>query len=59
MTELEKLYAAARVNHGGMGHHAALRHVAAQTGIDAASVDRALKRAKRADAVDSRREAQA
>lgn len=37
------------------GHHAALRFLAVRTGIDEASIDRALKRARRADQLDARR----
>jgi len=55
MTDLQKMYAAARVNDGGRGHHAALRHVARQTGLDKDTVDRCLRRARRADALDARR----
>jgi IS30 family transposase len=53
MTELQKLYTAARVK--GKKHHAALRAVASQTGLDKDTVDRCLRRARRADALDARR----
>jgi hypothetical protein len=46
MTELQKLYLAARAN-GQRGHHAALRAVAQQTGLDKDTIDRCLKRARR------------
>ena len=58
MTELQKMYAAARIGNK-RGHHAALRHIARQTGIDPESIDRCLKRARRSDALDARREATA
>jgi IS30 family transposase len=54
MTDLQKLYAAARVGNK-RGHHAALRHVARQTGLDKDTVDRCLKRARRADQLDEKR----
>jgi transposase len=54
MTELQKMYAEARVN-GRRGHHGALRAIARQTGIDEATVDRCLKRARRSDALDEKR----
>ena len=56
MTDLQKMYAAARVGNK-RGHHAALRHVAAQTGLDKDTVDRCLRRARRADVVDAKRKA--
>ena len=37
------------------GHHAALRHLARQTGIDEATIDRCLKRAQKSDAIDRKR----
>lgn len=54
MTELQKLYLSARAG-GKRGHHGALRQIAADTGIDEATVDRCLKRARRTDAMESRR----
>lgn len=54
MTELQKMYAEARVN-GGRGHHAALRHIARAIGVDKDTVDRCLKRARRTDVLESRR----
>ena len=54
MTDLQKMYAAARVN-GKRGHHAALRVIARETGIDEATVDRCLKRARRTDVLEARR----
>jgi hypothetical protein len=54
VTELQKMYAAARVN-GKRGHHGALRAIARQTGIDEATVDRCLKRARRTDVLESKR----
>lgn len=58
MTELQKMYTEARVN-GKRGHHAALRHVSRLTGIDPASIDRALKRARRTDVLEAKRAAKA
>lgn len=54
MTDLQKLYRAARAGKKftpprPMGHHAALREVARQTGLDKDTVDRCLRRARRAD----------
>lgn len=54
MTELQKMYLSARAGNK-RGHHGALRHIAAKTGIDEASVDRALKRARRSDVLDAKR----
>lgn len=54
MTVLQKMYLAARAGRK-RGHHGALRHIARQTGIDEASIDRCLKRARRADEMDARR----
>ena len=54
MTDLQKLYAEARVN-GRRGHHAALRHVARQTNLDPETVDRCLRRARRTDEVEARK----
>ena len=45
MTELQKLYFEARRD--GLKHHAALRSIARQTGLDKDTVDRSLKRARR------------
>lgn len=56
MTDLQKLYFKARQG-GQRGHHAALRYVARQTGLDKDTVDRCLKRARRADVLDSKRAA--
>lgn len=53
MTELQKLYMAARVN-GKRGHHGALRAMARQTGIDEATIDRCLKRARRTDVLEAK-----
>jgi ABC-type nitrate/sulfonate/bicarbonate transport system substrate-binding protein len=60
MTELQKLYEAARAGRRftpprPQGHHAALREVARKTGIDKDTVDRCLRRARRADAVEAKR----
>lgn len=52
MTELQKMYLAART--GKRGHHAALRAIARDTGIDEETVDRCLKRARRTDAIENR-----
>lgn len=54
MTDLQMHYAAARVG-GKRGHHAALRHIARETGLDEATIDRCLKRARRDDALDAKR----
>jgi hypothetical protein len=54
MTELEKLYAAARIG-GKRGHHGALREMARKTGIDEATIDRCLKRARRTDVLEAKR----
>ena len=56
MTDLQKMYLAARAG-GKTGHHGALRAIARQTGIDEGTVDRCLKRAKRADILDAKRRA--
>lgn len=48
MTDLQLRYMRERVE--GAGHHAALRNIAAQTGLDKDTVDRCLRRARRADA---------
>lgn len=48
MTDLQKLYTEARVNEG-LRHHAALRAVAAATGLDPETVGRCLRRAERED----------
>ena len=45
MTELQKQYFEARRD--GLKHHAALRRIARQTGLDKDTVDRSLKRARR------------
>lgn len=54
MTELQKLYTKARVELG-LRHRSAVDHVARETGIDSASVARALARAKREDERDERK----
>lgn len=56
MTDLQKMYFAARAG-GQRRHHAALRHLARQTGLDEATIDRCLKRARRSDVLDARRAA--
>lgn len=53
MTDLQKLYLQARAGNKRK-HHAALRHVAAQTGLDKDTVARCLHRARRADERDAR-----
>jgi hypothetical protein len=53
-TDLQLMYAAARIN-GKRGHHAALRHLARTTGIDEATLDRCLKRARRTDVLEAKR----
>jgi hypothetical protein len=54
MTDLQKMYLAARAGNK-RGHHAALRKVARDTGLDKDTVDRCLRRARRADAVEAKR----
>jgi hypothetical protein len=49
MTALQLLYAKARLEDGGRGHHAALRAVAEATGLDKDTIQRCLRRADRAD----------
>lgn len=56
MTELQKMYATARIG-GRRGHHGALRAIARETGIDEASIDRCLKRARRTDVLEAKRAA--
>jgi len=56
LTDLQKMYLEARAG-GKTGHHAALRAIARSTGIDEATVDRCLKRARRSDVLDARRKA--
>lgn len=56
MTDLQKMYLTARAG-GKCGHHGALRLIARQTGIDEATIDRCLKRARRSDVLDARRAA--
>lgn len=56
MTELQKMYLGARAG-GRRGHHSALRHIARQVGLDKDTVDRCLKRARRADELDAKRAA--
>ena len=53
-TDLQLMYAAARIN-GRRGHHGALRAIARDTGIDEATIDRCLKRARRADVLEAKR----
>ena len=54
MTELQKLYFEARAGNK-RGHHGALRAISAKTGLDKDTIDRSLKRARRADALDEKR----
>lgn len=54
MTVLQKLYLSARKG-GRVGHYAALRKVAEETGLDPDTVGRCLDRAREADAIDARR----
>lgn len=54
MTDLQLQYLAARAA-GKRGHYSALRHMARQTGIDEASLDRCLKRARRTDELEAKR----
>lgn len=54
MTSLQELYVKARVERK-LKHRQAIDWVAGQTGIDSASVARALARAKREDERDERR----
>lgn len=53
MTDLQKLYLKARVE--GQKHRAAIRSMSIETGIDEASIVRALARAKREDARDAKK----
>lgn len=53
MTVLQEMYLAARVGNKRR-HHAALRHVARQTGLDKDTVERCLRRARLADERDRR-----
>lgn len=53
MTDLQKLYLQARAGNRRR-HHAALREVARQTGLDKDTVGRCLHRAQRADERDAR-----
>lgn len=53
-TDLQLRYMRARVE-GGSGHHAALRKVATATGLDKDTVDRCLRRARRADVQDAKK----
>lgn len=53
MTDLQRLYLAARAGRK-RGHRAALQHVARQTGLDADTVGRCLRRARRADERDTK-----
>lgn len=48
MTELQKMYLQARAGNKRR-HHAALRHLARQTGLDPETVGRCLQRARRTD----------
>ena len=54
MTDLQKAYLAARAG-GKRRHHAALRHVARQYGLDPETVDRCLRRARRTDQAEARK----
>lgn len=54
MTDLQIMYNKARLELNKR-HHAAVRHVSRQTGIDQASVQRALIRADREDQRSARR----
>jgi IS30 family transposase len=54
LTELQKMYAAARIG-GKRGHRGALRAIARKTGLDEATIDRCLKRARRADVLEAKR----
>lgn len=54
MTDLQLLYLQARAGNK-RGHRAALRHLALQTGIDEDTIDRCLRRARRADAAPAPR----
>lgn len=56
MTDLQKMYLAERAG-GKNGHHGALRAIARATGLDEGTVDRCLKRARRADVLDAKRAA--
>lgn len=56
MTDLQRMYLEIRAG-GKTGHHGALRVIARRTGIDEGTVDRCLKRARRADMLDARRAA--
>lgn len=58
MTDLQKMYLAARAGNK-RGHRAALRHISIQTGIDPDTIDRCLRRAKRTDQIEARKEANA
>lgn len=53
MTTLQGLYLKARTS--GLRHYAALRAVAADTGLDEGTVDRCLRRARQLDERDERR----
>lgn len=53
MSDLQNLYLEAREN--GRRHHAALRHMARQTGLDPETIDRCLKRARRTEAIEARK----
>lgn len=53
-TDLQVMYAAARVGNK-RGHRGALRFMARQTGIDEATIDRCLKRARRTDVIEAKR----
>lgn len=52
-TALQLMYAEERMR--GAGHHAALRAIEARTGMDKATVDRCLRRARHADERAARR----
>lgn len=53
-TVLQILYMNERVQ--GAGHHAALRNVAAHTTLDKDTVDRCLRRARRTDAQEAKKQ---
>lgn len=52
-TDLQLMYANARMR--GARHHKALRVVAERTGLDKDTVDRCLRRARRADVIEAKR----
>jgi hypothetical protein len=54
MTSMQMMYLKTRTEQK-CGHRAALRIMAAETGIDPDSIDRTLQRARRSDAIDAKR----